>query len=143
MTSRQATAYQLHRVDPMIDKRLHRDEVIKAKRATLRAYTVLAIVWIGDRPHWRSAVTLKNALDNPVMRPDLLRLAPQAAGFALAVDLLEGVGEGIAATHIRDASFIATKRLTSEEWVHLPTAEQKTIDFKLGYESDRDLLRIE
>lgn len=117
MNRRQQTAFRLAGNDPT-DARLHEEVDVRGKRRALRAYTILAIVWIRDQPHWRAAVTLLKR-DGHEAHPSRLSLVGQAAGHELACALLEGVGDGAAVSEVKSFSFIATKRLTSDERAEL------------------------
>lgn len=137
MSRRQATAYKLAGT-PVTDARFHEDRPLSAR---FSAYTILAIVWIRDVPHWRSAVTLTGP--KGVIMPDKAPLRAQVAAHDCADKLLDGVGDGLSVCHTKHASFIATKPLSSSERAGLVVVEKNPLVVGVSGEADRELRTLD
>lgn len=137
MTRRQATAYKLAGTAAR-DARFHEDTKLSP---TSSAYSVLAIVWIHDVPHWRAAVTVTGP--KGVVMPERASMLMQAAAYDAADKLLSGVGEGFAVTTKRHASFIATKPLTSSERAGLVVVPKNSVVVDVSGEADRELRTLD
>lgn len=125
MTRRQATAYKLAGT-PAHDARFHSDIPVRGGNA----YSVLAIVWIRDVPHWRSAVTLHDA--KGVILPDKSTMLASVAAYDAADKLLDGVGDGPSVMNTMHASFRATKPLTSSERAGLQIVDGRVLVVDAG-----------
>lgn len=136
MSRRQATAYKLAGTPPH-DARFHADIQVRGGAA----YSILAIVWIRDLPHWRSAITLHDS--KGVVLPDKSAMLASVAAYDAADKLLDGVGEGASVMNTMHASFRATKPLTSSERAGLQIVDGRVLVVDAGGQVRHEMLTVD
>lgn len=136
MSRRQATAYKLAGTPPH-DARFHGDIPVRGGAA----YSILAIVWIHDIPHWRTAVTLHDA--KGVVLPEKSALMAQVGAYDAADKLLDGVGEGASVMTTMHVSFRATKPLTSSERAGLVVVDGRVLVVDAGGRVHHEMLTVD